>query len=113
MYVSVKNRLIGNCSIARRNCVFVQGCDRTSPSRHALGHYQTAHSVPHDIAVNLTTFAVWYVSVLFNYMFYCLYDHVHIVQTVRYEHCPWLLAVVDVELATWLVSLIKHRYRII
>ncbi|XP_070568961.1 ubiquitin carboxyl-terminal hydrolase 16-like [Ptychodera flava] len=36
-----------------------QGCDRNSPGQHALKHFQTAHSSPHSVVVNLNNWAVW------------------------------------------------------
>ncbi|XP_077976954.1 ubiquitin carboxyl-terminal hydrolase 16-like [Glandiceps talaboti] len=36
-----------------------QGCDRNSPGQHALSHYQTAHSQPHAVVLNLNNWAVW------------------------------------------------------
>jgi len=40
--------------------VMCQGCDRSSQQKHALRHYQS-HHLTHQVALNLSSLAVWYV----------------------------------------------------
>lgn len=41
--------------------LFYQGCGRYSENQHAIKHYETPHSDPHCLVINLDSWSVWWV----------------------------------------------------